>query len=589
MTDGVFSYGARRALVAAFTAARSLGHSCLGSEHILLGLCGVPGDRASDALERRGVTHTAVQAALENSLGHGSGGFAAEISREAGDVLELAARLAASGQARGCVETVHLLSAVVRQTACGGYRLLRQMGVEPETLLSEMSHPAPQTRPRRARTAEPKLLGQYGVDMTARAARGEYDPLVGREQELQRVLRILCRRRKANPVLLGEAGVGKTAIAEGLAAAIAAGRVPPPLREMRLYSIDMATVVSGTKYRGEFEDKIRGILDEACACGDIILFIDELHTIAGAGAAEGAIDAGNILKPALARGSLRIVGATTPAEYRKHIEKDAALERRFQPVDVGEPDRTATMAILRASAALCRRHYGIEAGEELLGEIERMCRRFLPQRYFPDKAIDVLDEASALALTEGRRRVEDGHVRRVVSQMSGLCSLLDGPSIQPAALAEKLRASVIGQDRAVEAAVSAAAAFFLNTSLTVLEGVASSITTIRLTGLQPSSVATTACSTARTRVGSSTSTFLPSTSTVTSSSSVPAGAFTLKLSSVVKKATTSSAIFSHTASTSLRAGSDTSLATTLFTRLLHVAVPLNASSTFPWRSRTFPT
>ncbi|MGM9638506.1 MAG: AAA family ATPase [Butyricicoccaceae bacterium] len=458
MTDGVFSYGARRALVAAFTAARSLGHSCLGSEHILLGLCGVPGDRASDALERRGVTHAAVQAALEQSLGRGSGGFAAEISREAGDVLELAARLAASGQARGCVETVHLLSAIVRQTACGGYRLLRQMGVEPETLLSEMSHPAPQTRPRRARTAEPKLLGQYGVDMTARAARGEYDPLVGREQELQRVLRILCRRRKANPVLLGEAGVGKTAIAEGLAAAIAAGRVPPPLREMRLYSIDMATVVSGTKYRGEFEDKIRGILDEACACGDIILFIDELHTIAGAGAAEGAIDAGNILKPALARGSLRIVGATTPAEYRRHIEKDAALERRFQPVDVGEPDRTATMAILRASAALCRRHYGVEAGEELLGEIERMCRRFLPQRYFPDKAIDVLDEASALALTEGRRRVEDGHVRRVVSQMSGLCSLLDGPSIQPAALAEKLRASVIGQDQAVEAAVSAAAA-----------------------------------------------------------------------------------------------------------------------------------
>ena len=458
MGEGVFSLGARQVLVSAFTAARTFGHSCLCSEHLLIGLCssGSGEDRAVRILTARGVTRGLLEGWMDTAAGAPSH-FSAEISREAAQVLELAARSAAGESRDGVILPEHLLGAILRSPDCSAYRLLHDRGIDPQQLLSDLCCPPQPPKPKR-KILEPKLLTQYGIDMTAKAKKGEYDPLVGREQELERVLRVLCRRRKANPVLLGEAWVGKTAIAEGLAGAIAAGRVPAPLREMRVFAIDMATVVSGTKYRGEFEEKVRSILHEARTCGDIILFIDELHTIAGAGAAEGAIDAGNILKPALARGDLRIVGATTPAEYRKYIDKDAALERRFQPIDVDEPDHRATMAILRASAALCRRHYGVETGEDLLGDIERLCSRYLPGRYFPDKAIDVLDEASALALTEGRRQVEGGHIRRVVSQMSGLSSLLEPRQIDPERLEETLNRAVIGQEEGVSAVVSAVAA-----------------------------------------------------------------------------------------------------------------------------------
>jgi len=455
MSESVFSAAARHCLVSAFTAARELGSSCLCSEHLLLGLYGGSGERACTVLTGRGITRTMLEQRMGGIPSKGSP-CAAEISREAAQVLEYAAHLANAEGKNGIILPEHILRAIAGSPTCGGYALIRSCDVEPGALLADLRCPQQPQKPKK-KIAEPKLLNQYGIDMTARARKGQYDPLVGRTEELERVLRVLCRRRKANPVLLGEAGVGKTAIAEGLACALAAGRVPAPLREMRLYALDMATVVSGTKYRGEFEDKIRGILSEAENCGDIILFIDELHTIAGAGAAEGAIDAGNILKPALARGDLRILGATTPAEYRKHIEKDAALERRFQPIDICEPDHAATMAILRASAALCRRHYGIELAEELLEGVERLCIRYLPGRYFPDKAIDVLDEASALALTEGRRQVEQGHIRRVVSQMSGLTTLLEHGPIDPEMLAERLRKRVVGQEDAVQAAVSAAA------------------------------------------------------------------------------------------------------------------------------------
>ncbi len=455
MSESPFSAAARRVLVDGFTAARTMGHSCLGSDHLVLALCGGGEDRATRILAGRGISEARVR--LHLGPAGQEGGFAAEMAREAAQVLDHAARLAAGEGKGGAILPEHILSAIVRSPDCSGYVLLRELGADPEGILADLRCPVMPPRPRKARSTEPKMLGQFAVDMTAKARKGEYDPLIGREAELARVLRVLCRRRKANPVLLGEAGVGKTAIAEGLARAIALGQVPPPLRDMRLYALDMAAVVSGTKYRGEFEEKVRGLLAEACSCGDVILFIDELHTIAGAGAAEGAIDAGNILKPALARGDLRIVGATTPAEYRKYIEKDGALERRFQPVDVGEPDRAATMAILRSSAALCRRHYGIEAGEELLGDIQRLCIRYLPGRYFPDKAIDVLDEASALALTEGLGRVEGSHVRKVISQMSGLDTLLEAAPIDPEKLEARLQARVVGQEEAVREAVSAVA------------------------------------------------------------------------------------------------------------------------------------
>lgn len=456
MSDSPFSAAARRLLVDAFTAARAMGHSCLGSEHLILALCGSGEERVTQILAGRGITEGRVRAYL-GSAGQESA-FAAEMTREAAQVLEYAVRLAAEEGKGGVILPEHILGAILRNPVCSGYSLLRELGAEPSSILADLRCPVMPPKPRKPRSSEPKLLGQFAVDMTAKARKGEYDPLIGREKELERVMRVLCRRRKANPVLLGEAGVGKTAIVEGLARAIALGQVPSPLREMRLYALDMATVVAGTKYRGEFEEKIRGLLAEACSCGDVILFIDELHTIAGAGAAEGAIDAGNILKPALARGDLRIVGATTPAEYRKYIEKDGALERRFQPVDVAETDRASTMAILRSSAALCRRHYGIETAEDLLGDIERLCLRYLPDRHFPDKAIDVLDEASALALTEGRRQVEGRHIRRVVSQMSGLSTLLEAKGMDPEGMERQLGEKIIGQQEAIHAAVSAVAA-----------------------------------------------------------------------------------------------------------------------------------
>lgn len=457
MADGAFTFQAQRVLTSAFGCAREFSHSCLCSEHLLLGLCMQKEEKACLILAGQGVSEEVVRREILASGGGGrTAAYTTEISREAASVLEKAAGLAGTAD-NGRIAPCHILLSMVRQSECSANRMMVRLGVDTAAMDMMISDP-PRAEPRRPRAREPKLLLQYGLDMTAVAARGEYDRLIGRECELERVMRVLCRRRKANPVLLGEAGVGKTAVAEGLAWRIAAGRVPAPLKDMRIFGLDMSSVVAGTKYRGEFEEKLRGVIDEACGCGDIILFIDELHTVAGAGAAEGAIDAGNILKPALARGSLRIMGATTPAEYRKYIAKDAALERRFQPIDIGEPDREATMAIMRSAAASCRRFYGVEAGETQLEGIERMCRRFLPQRRFPDKAIDVLDEASSMAMTEGRRVLEEKDIRKVVAQMSGVPTIAGGGVMpSPAELEKKLLASVVGQEAAVHLAALAAA------------------------------------------------------------------------------------------------------------------------------------
>lgn len=456
MADGAFTFQAKQALTSAFTGAREFSHSCLCSEHILLGLCSRSDDPACRALESVGITRDRVEREILARDGRGkSAAYTAEISREAAAMLERAAGLASKEMAP--IGTSHILRAILADDGCRARRVIVEMGADTSALSAYISRP-PQTQSRRARGREPKLLLRHGVDMTSNAAMGKYDEMVGRQKELERVTRILCRRRKGNPVLLGEAGVGKTAIAEGLARALSQNRVPEPIKGMRLFSVDMASLVSGTKYRGEFEEKARGIIDEAAACGDVILFIDELHTVAGAGAAEGAIDAGNILKPALARGDIKVLGATTPEEYRRYILPDAALERRFQPVDVPEPDREETLAILRSASGACRRDYGVEAGEDMLGRIELMCRRFLPGRYFPDKAIDALDEAAVMAMTEGQRLIGEEHIKRVVAQMSGLSSLIDRDNaIDPDGLRERLSASVVGQEEAVAETVSAVA------------------------------------------------------------------------------------------------------------------------------------
>lgn len=456
MADGAFTFQARQALTSAFTGAREFSHSCLCSEHILLGLCSRTDDPACRALESVGVTRQRVEREILARDGRGkSAAYTAEISREAAAMLERAAGLAAKEYAP--IGTSHMLRAILEDDGCRARRVLVEMGADTSALSAYIARP-PQPVSRRARGREPKLLLRHGVDMTSNAALGKYDKMIGRERELERVTRILCRRRKGNPVLLGEAGVGKTAIAEGLALALSQNRVPEPIKGMKLFAVDMASLVSGTKYRGEFEEKARGIIEEASACGDVILFIDELHTVAGAGAAEGAIDAGNILKPALARGDIKVLGATTPEEYRRYILPDAALERRFQPVDVPEPGRDETLAILRSLSGVCRRDYGVEAGEDMLGRIELMCRRFLPGRYFPDKAIDALDEAAVMAMTEGRSSIGEGDVKRVVAQMSGLGALIDrDAAVDPDRLRQRLSAAVVGQRQAVNETVAAVA------------------------------------------------------------------------------------------------------------------------------------
>ena len=252
------------------------------------------------------------------------------------------------------------------------------------------------------------MLDQYSRDLTELAAAGRIDPVIGRGEEIRRAFRILARRSKNNPVLVGEPGVGKTAVAEGLALQLARGEGPEALRQKRIVSLDIPAMLAGTKYRGDFEERVKAVLKDVRRAGDVILFIDELHTIVGAGSAEGAIDAANILKPALGRGEVQIIGATTPEEYRRHIEKDAALERRFQPVTVAEPGREQTLGMLRGLRPCLEAHHGLRIGDAALEAAWRLSVRYLPERCLPDKAIDLLDEAAAGAHIEGCRERELG-------------------------------------------------------------------------------------------------------------------------------------------------------------------------------------
>ena len=261
--------------------------------------------------------------------------------------------------------------------------------------LSPRKLPLPEVRASRAEAKNGKTLLEFSRDLTAMAREGRLDPVIGREKEIARALRILTRRTKNNPVLIGEPGVGKTAIAEGLAEKIAAGDVPEELIDKRILLLDLSGMVAGTKYRGEFEERIRAVLDEVRRDGNVILFIDELHTIVGAGSAEGAVDAANILKPALGRGEIRVIGATTLEEYRKFIEKDAALERRFQSVQVGEPDEKQALQILHGLRPKYEAYHGLSIEDEALRTAVTLSKRYLPDRFLPDKAIDLMDEAAA--------------------------------------------------------------------------------------------------------------------------------------------------------------------------------------------------
>ena len=405
MANNRWTEKAQNALRLSYEAASALGHNYVGSEHILLGLLGEKRGVASKILLSYGVTGDALTAAIVQVIGKGTPGVQPMgMTPHAKEIMELAAAEAA-GQGAGYIGTEHMLMAILREKDSSAMGLLRSLGTDARAIYRTLEEggreESPLASPGEGRKSGEKntlkALGQFGIDLTARAREGKLDPVIGREQEIQRVMQILSRRQKNNPCLMGEPGVGKTAIAEGLAQKIVQGDVPETLSGKRLITLDLSAMVAGAKYRGEFEERLKNALQEVKRAGNIILFIDELHMIVGAGAAEGAVDAANILKPALSRGELQVIGATTTQEYRKHIEKDAALERRFQPVTVEEPSQEDAQKILLGLRDKYEAHHKIKITDEAIRGAVEISARYIPDRYLPDKALDLLDEAASRA------------------------------------------------------------------------------------------------------------------------------------------------------------------------------------------------
>ena len=402
-----FTLRANEAVNLAIAQAGLLGHTYVGSEHLLLGLLLEGSGAAWAALEQRGVRTQPMLELLVQTVGKGvpTRLAPADFTPRCRKILEQALAEARSAGSPS-VGTEHILLALLRERDCYALRFLgqaaRQLGMEPAQLTRQLGESLPPegSGPARspARRKDPPrqaLLGRYGQDLTQKARQGKLDPVLGREKEIDRVVRILSRRSKNNPCLIGEAGVGKTGVAEGLAQRLAAGQVPPCLAGKRLVSLDLVSMLAGTKYRGEFEERVKAVMEEVTACGDVILFVDEIHTIIGAGAAEGAIDAANILKPQLSRGEIQLLGATTIREYRRFIEKDAALERRFQSVQIEEPDEEQSLVILRGLRGRYEEHHDLSISDEALRQAVALSVRYLPDRCLPDKALDLLDEAAA--------------------------------------------------------------------------------------------------------------------------------------------------------------------------------------------------
>ncbi len=382
--------------------ARKLGHSYVGSQHLLLALARDPG-LPGKLLRGAGMEPVLTERMMAVLYGAGTPGLPLPQGMT-GSLRRVLTQSVREAKALGSreIRTIHIFLALLRQKRCSARDLLVLSGVDEEDLFTRtvdyLQWKAQYGLGQKKEGTTTKLLEQFSEDLVAKAA--NMDPVIGREREIDTVIGILSRKNKNNPALVGEPGVGKTAIAEGLAQRMAVGNVPPQLKEKKLISLNMANLVAGTKYRGEFEERLRDVLAEIKRAGDVILFVDEMHTIVGAGAAEGAIDAANIFKPALGRGELQMLGATTREEYRKYIEKDPALERRFRPVAVEEPDQEATMAILRGLKPGLERHHHLRITEEALSEALRLSVRYLPDLYLPDKAIDLLDEGASHARME---------------------------------------------------------------------------------------------------------------------------------------------------------------------------------------------
>ncbi len=395
-----FTEKAIKVIMLAQEEARRLGHNFVGTEQILLGLIGEGTGVAAKVLKSMGVNLKDARIEVEKIIGRGSGFVAVEIpfTPRAKRVLELSLEEARQ-LGHNYIGTEHLLLGLIREGEGVAARVLENLGVDLSKVRTQvirmLGETAEVTATGQSGRNKTPTLDEFGSNLTQMALDGKLDPVVGRAKEIERVIQILGRRTKNNPVLIGEPGVGKTAIAEGLAQRIGNKDVPDILEEKRVVTLDIGLLVAGTKYRGEFEERLKKIMDEIRQAGNVILVIDEVHTLIGAGAAEGAIDAANILKPALARGELQCIGATTLDEYRKHIERDAALERRFQPVMVGEPSVDETIEILRGLRDRYEQHHKLKISDEAVLAAAKLSDRYISDRYLPDKAIDLIDEAGS--------------------------------------------------------------------------------------------------------------------------------------------------------------------------------------------------
>jgi ATP-dependent Clp protease ATP-binding subunit ClpC len=411
-----FTERAKNVLDLAHSAAAELGHGYVGSEHILLALTRESGGVAAKVLRESGLESRLILDLIEKNIGRaGAGEIPPQgLTPRAKRVIELAVT-EANRLGHNYIGTEHLLMGILREYDSIAAKLIMSTGVDLNRLYTEILNVfgSNEYKPRQAATVgkakktETKTLDQFSRDLTEMARSASLDPVIGREKEIQRVIQILSRRTKNNPVLIGEPGVGKTAIAEGLAQRIVAGDVPEMIKDKRVVSLDLSGMVAGTKYRGDFEERIKAAMEEVVKAGDVILFIDEMHTIIGAGAAEGAIDAANIIKPSLGRGEIQVIGATTLNEYRKHVEKDAALERRFQPVIVNEPTQEESIQILKGLRDKYEAHHKLKITDEAIEAAVQMSSRYINDRYLPDKAIDLIDEASSRVRMENLKLPAD--------------------------------------------------------------------------------------------------------------------------------------------------------------------------------------
>ncbi len=401
-----FTDRARRVVVLAQEEARMLNHNYIGTEHILLGLIHEGEGVAAKALESLGIALEGVRAQVEEIIGQGQQAPSGHIpfTPRAKKVLELSLREALQ-LGHNYIGTEHILLGLIREGEGVAAQVLQKLGADLNRVRQQVLQLLSGYQGKETSAAEggrtegtpstSLVLDQFGRNLTQSAREGKLDPVIGREKEIERVMQVLSRRTKNNPCLVGEPGVGKTAVVEGLAQAIIRGDVPQTLKDKQIYTLDLGSLVAGSRYRGDFEERLKKVLKEIRTRGDIILFIDELHTLVGAGAAEGAIDAASILKPMLARGELQTIGATTLDEYRKHIEKDAALERRFQPIQVGEPTVAHTIEILKGLRDRYEAHHRITISDEALVAAANLADRYINDRFLPDKAIDLIDEAGA--------------------------------------------------------------------------------------------------------------------------------------------------------------------------------------------------